>query len=142
MIGFVVLGLLIVYFSLNVYQVAKRNQKAHQFFKLYAPDLPALDNPKLFSGHLHEIVGHKKGWKIVDELHKKLGPSFGHFMCEQPWIATKDLDLLKKVHIDGGQVHINKSFLGIPYDEFCNSVLQLRDQDWRRARQAVSISLT
>ena len=132
----------LAYVVINVALVALRNLKAHQFFATQSPELPTLPNTNLFDGHMWRVTYQPKNVFIIDELHKKYGTTFGYYMCDQPWVSTKDLDLLKLIEMDKAHLHINRSKFGLPFKEFNESIFQVDDDQWRRVRRAVSPALT
>lgn len=142
MIAAVFVVLLLVYLGVNITLVLLRNQRAHKFFKTKAPNLPVLPNANIFSGHYFETIKPDKNWKIISNLHDRYGPTFGFYMCDQPWVATKDLDILKLIEVDRAHKHLNRSKFGLPFKEFNNSIFQVDDEDWRRVRRAISPALT
>lgn len=132
----------LVYLLVNVLLVLIRNKKAHKFFQTNSPNLPVLPNPNIFHGHMLYTTRPDKNWKIITDHHEKYGPTFGFYFCDQPWICTKDIDLLKLIEIDKANKHINRSKFGLPFTEFNNSIFQVDDDDWRRVRRAISPALT
>lgn len=142
MIAIVFVALCLIYLCVNMFLVLQRNYKAHQFFKTKSPKLTVLQNPNIFHGHLLQVTWPDKNWRIITDLHKKYGPTFGFYMCEQPWVCTKDLDLLKLILVDQAHKHINRSKIGLPFKEINDSIMQVCDDDWRRIRRAVAPALT
>jgi thromboxane-A synthase len=130
------------YIIINVTLVLMRNYKAHQFFKTRAPKLPVLPEPNIFSGHMFEVTFREKNWLTIHKLHEQHGPTFGYYMCNQPWVSTKDLDLLKLIELDKPTRHINRAKFGLPFKEFNDSIFQVDDDEWRRVRRAISPALT
>lgn len=142
MIAIVFFIFILTYVVTNLSLVLLRNQRAHQFYKTKAPRLPVVPNPSIFHGHLFQITHPAKNWSIITDLHEKYGKTFGFYMCEQPWVSTKDLDLIKHIEVDQAHKHINRSVYGLPFEEFNNSIFQVNDDDWRRVRRAISPALT
>lgn len=142
MIVYVTLFLVIFYVTFNIAKTAFRNHKAHQFFRIKSPNLPVLPNPGLFSGNLFQTIFHPKNWKLIDDYHKKYGTTFGYYVCDQPWVSTKDIELLKLIEVDQGHRHINRAKFNIPIEEFEESIFQVDGGDWRRIRRAISPALT
>ena len=130
-----------VYTSINVLLVLWRNYKAHQFFKIKTPNLPTLPSPSIFHGHMRQIF-HDKNVDNLDRQHAKYGPTFGYFVCERPWVSTKDLDLIKHIEHDQPHKHINRSFIGTPIKEFNRCMYQVDEDQWRKIRRTVSSTLT
>lgn len=141
MIVIAFVALAVVYCAVNVILVAYRNKEAHKFFQEKSPQLPALPRPKTFSGHLFQVCYSNKNWMIIDGLHKIYGPTFGYFICDQPVVSTKDLDLIKLVELDQAQKHINRSKFSLPFEEFEGSIFQVEDEDWHRVRRAIAPAL-
>lgn len=130
------------YTIVNVVLVLFRNYRAHQFFATKTPKLPVVPNPGLFDGHMHRITLRKKNWLIIEQYHQQLGPTYGFYMAEQPWVSTTDLDLLKLIEIDQPHKHINRAKFGLPFREFNHSIFQVDDDQWRRVRRAIAPALT
>lgn len=87
------------------------------------------------------IIAPGKNWKIIEDLHEKYGPTFGYYMVDQPWVSTKDLDLIKLIEVDAAHKHINRAFYGLPFHEFNHSVFQIDDDRWRQVRRVISPAL-
>ena len=127
--------------SINVLLVLWRNYNAHQFFKTKTPSLPTLPNPSIFHGHLLNVMTDKSV-EYFDKLHAKYGSTFGGYMCEKPWVATKDLDLIKLIQLDQPNKHLIRGQFGIPVKEFNHSIFQINDDEWRQIRRIVSPTMT
>lgn len=141
-LAYVFLAVTTVYTVINVAIVLLRNFKAHQFYKTKSPKLPVVPNPSIFHGHMFDITWKQKNWQILDKLHEQYGPTFGFYMCEQPWVSTKDIDLLKLIELDQPHKHINRAKLKLPLKEFNHSIFQNDDDHWRRVRRAIAPALT
>lgn len=142
MIASIALVLALVYLGVNFVAILVRNYKAHRFFQTKSPNLPVVPNPNIFHGHALSIVAQDKNWKIIENLHEHYGPTFGYYMMDQPWVSTKDLDLIKLIEIDEGHKHVNRAVLGMPFTEFNNSIWQVEDDSWRQARRLIAPALT
>lgn len=134
--------LLTIYFLISVSKVIIRNHHAHKFFKAKSPHLPVVSRPNIFIGNLHQTLYDLKNYNVIDQLHNKLGKTFGYYFADQPWVSTKDIDLIKKIKVDRAQRHLNRANLGIPTPEFNNSIFQLNGNDWRKVRRALAPTLT
>lgn len=119
-----------------------RNFKAHRFFHNKSPYLPVVPGANIFSGHALSITAPDKSWKVIEDLHEKYGPTFGFYMINHPWVATKDLDLIKLVEIDEAHKHTNRAFLGLPFTEFNNSIWHNDDETWKQVRRVIAPALT
>ena len=142
LLAYAALALALIYLALNVILVALRNHRAHQFFATKSPKLPVLPRPNIFSGHIFSTTWPGKNVQILTKLHAKYGRTFGFYMADQPWVCTKDLDLLKLIELDQPHKHINRSKFGLPMKEFNQSIFQVDDDQWRRIRRAISPALT
>lgn len=87
---------------------------------------------------MYQVTQQQKNWKIITNLHEQYGPTFGFYMCNQPWVSTKDLDLIKLIEIDRAQKHLDRLQYGGVSKEFNDSIFQVNGSDWRRVRRAVS----
>lgn len=119
-----------------------RNQKAFKFFSSKCPHLPTVPNPSPFSGHLTRLIMTDMSWKLITQLHTKYGTNFGLYYVDQPWLATKDLDLIKLIEIDEAKKHPNRAFLGGPLKHFNESIFQIDGEDWRATRQVLAPALS
>jgi len=116
---------------------AVRNYRAHKFFEKKSPNLPVLPNPKLLSGHFDELIYAFDGWKKVELNHEKYGDSYGWFYRDKPIVSTIDLDLIKTIHLDQSNVHINNLSTDTPIDEIeIDCIITAKDEQWRRLRKA------
>lgn len=134
--------LAVVYLSIGLIRVALRNYRAHNFFRIKSPKLPVVPNPNIFYGNVFETTYRNKNYLKIDEFHKKYGNTFGFYMCHQPWVATKDLDLIKRIQIDHAYKHLDRTVIGMPFDEFNNSIFQVNGDEWRQVRRAIAPTMT
>lgn len=134
--------LALVYLSIGLLRVFLRNYRAHNFFKTKASKLPVVPNPNIFIGNVLQTTYQDKNYLKIDALHKKYGKTFGFYMCHQPWVATKDLDLLKRTQIDHAYKHLDRTVIGMPFDEFKNSIFQVNGDEWRQVRRAIAPTMT
>lgn len=136
------IAFVLIYAIVNVVFICLRNYKAQQFFAIKAPKLPVLPSPNIFFGHIYQVTQQEKNWRTITKLHERYGTTFGFYMCNQPWVSTKDLDLIKLIEVDQARKHINRSKFGLPFKDFNNSIFQVDDDDWRTVRRALSPALT
>lgn len=136
-----VLILLGIFIVVNIIHVTVRNAIDHQFLQKYSRNIPVLQNPGLFTGHI-KMGLDRKNWLHISNLHKRFGKNFGYYYTNQPWISTIDIDLIKKIQIDEGNIHIDRKNLLFPLVEFNNSIMQTRGDVWRRSRKALAQTLT
>lgn len=133
-----VISLVITYFFLNISRVLLKNYKAQKFFSEKTPSLPALKNPNILTGNVLQTLALSKSYKVVDKLHDELGSSFGLYFFGRPWIATKDLDLIKKIQLDDGYKNVEeREPWPIPAEVFDHSISQASGQVWRQLRKAL-----
>lgn len=121
---------------------AIRNRTAHQFFKKFSPNLPVASKINMFGGHINVIWG-KKNWKLLTDLHKIHGKTFGLFYRDKPVVSTNDLDLLKALVLDNPNDHINRMTADSPVEELeKDSIFTCENDQWRRIRRAVAPAFT
>lgn len=142
MIIIIALALVVLYLFVNIGAVFVRNHKAHKFFQTHSPKLPLVPNANIFTGNLLEVLAPWKNWKIIDDLHRKYGPTFGYYIAEQPWVSTKDMDLIKRVLADDAYKHLDRTYLGFPFEEINNSIVQVNGDKWRQVRRIFTPALT
>lgn len=129
------------YIIIEIVAILVRNHKAHKFFLKQSPSVPVVPHANILAGHALSITSQLKNWKIIEDLHEKYGPTFGYYMCDQPWVSTKDLDLIKLIEVDEGHKHLNRGDLMSPFHEFNNSLLQITGERWIRVRRVFAAAL-
>lgn len=131
-----------VYFLSRVIIVAVHNYRAHRFFKTKSPRLPVVPGPNLFLGNIDQTVWALNNCELIDRWHDELGKTFGHYVAEQPWVATKDIDLLKRIMIDDASKHLDRIFTRTPLHELNTSIAQINGDEWHRVRMAIAPTMT
>lgn len=101
-----------------------------------------VSEPNIFIGNLHHTLYDMKNYLVLDRLHNKLGKTYGYYFSEQPWVSTKDIDLIKRIEVDEAHKHLDRINLGIPTPEFNNSIFQINGNEWRKVRRALAPTLT
>lgn len=134
-----ILSLTLAYVVVSVLHVLIRNAKAHKFFKQNSSNLPVLPNPNILVGHLYKtILHHNNNCDVFDELHEQYGPTFGFYRFHSPWVATKDIDLIKTIEIDQSHKHIDRVGYYSISDDFDHCIFQVNGEPWRKVRQILA----
>lgn len=136
------LVLSIVYFSVNVIRVILHNHEAHKFFQIRSPKLPILSKPNIFYGNINQTTWNKKNFDLIDKLHNKLGKTFAYYYRSQPWVSTKDIDLIKRIQLDEASKHLDRAVIGFPTHELNTSIFQVNGDEWRQVRRAIAATMT
>lgn len=136
------LVLLVVYLSVNVTKVILHNHRAHKFFQTRSPELPILSEPNIFFGNINQTTWNKKNCDLIDKWHKKFGKTYGYYYRSQPWVSTKDIDLLKRIEIDEASKHLDRAIIGFPTHELNTSIFQVNGDEWRQVRRAIAPTMT
>lgn len=134
--------LLIIYVSINVIRIVLNNCRAQNFFQAKSPQLPVIPNPNIITGNMNEVTWNMKNCYRIDDLHNKYGKNFGFYVAAQPWLSTKDIDLIKRIEIDEAYKHLDRVNFGIPIDQFNDSIFQVNGDEWRQVRRAIAPTLT
>lgn len=136
-----VLSVSLAYIIFGVLHVVLRNARAHRFYKEKSPNLPVLTDTNIFNGHLYKTILAYKNCEAFDELHRQYGPTFGFYRYHVPWVATKDIDLIKKIEIDQSYKHIDRVRFDSISDDFDHSIFQVNGDPWRKVRQILAPAL-
>lgn len=83
-----------------------------------------------------------KNFDTIDQWHNKLGKTFGYYIAHDPFVSTKDIDLIKKIEIDDANKHLDRLYFGFPSHEFSTSIFQVNGNEWRTVRKAIAATLT
>lgn len=134
--------LLVAYLLVNVGNVIVQNRRAHKFFQTRSPGLPIIPKPNILFGNIDQTTWSMKNFELIDRWHEKLGKTFGFYFMSQPWVSTKDIDLIKRIELDDAHKHLDRAFLGFPLHAFNTSIFQVNGDAWRQVRRAISPSLT
>lgn len=120
-----------------------KQHKTNQILKKTSPNLPVpYELMSIFGGHIRKIQYAHKNTLLIDKLHRKYGKTYGTYYCNQVWVCTTDIDLIKAVVIDEPYKNVNRFRAGIPIDEITvDSIASAEDGQWRRIRQAFAPSL-
>lgn len=132
----------LIYVSINVIKVILHNCRAQNFFQTKSPQLPVIPNPSIITGNINDVTWRMKNCDRIDELHDQYGKNFGFYVCGQPWLSTKDIDLIKKIELDEAHKHLDRAFIGFPVEEFNTSIFQVNGDEWRRVRRAIAPTMT
>lgn len=136
------LVLSVVYFTVQVIKVIIHNRRAHKFFQTKTPKLPIVPDPNIFVGNINQTVWNMKNCEFIDKWHNELGVTYGFYFRSQPWVSTKDIDLIKRIEVDEAHKHLDRTFVGNPIHEFNTSIFQINGDKWRRVRRAIAPTLT
>lgn len=105
--------------------------------------LPYVKVESYFNGSFYKIVTRTRS--IAEEIEANfqlLGETWCVFAGEVPFVFTKDLDLLYKVWVKDSHKHINRPTVSTPSEHSDVSLLQSRDDAWRRTRRAIAATMT
>lgn len=119
--------------------------RRHLIFKRYiqGSKIPFLKIKSYISGSLHVLnTPYQSGAERIDKFFHTKGNIYGAFMGEVPYIFTKDLDLIHQVWVKDSHKHINRPYIGSPTEHDDVSLLQARDDIWRRTRRAIGSTMT
>lgn len=62
--------------------------------------------------------------------------------CNQPWVPTKDIDLIKRIEIDEAHKHTDRAKAPWLIHEFNHSLMHMDGYEWRQVRQAIAPTMT
>ncbi|CAA2976549.1 cytochrome P450 3A21-like [Olea europaea subsp. europaea] len=97
--------------------------------------LPVYDDVRLLGNNFLTLLGAPNISEKSIEAHKRLGKTYGYVAMTRYGCFTIDLDLIKMIVIDEGDVHINRSQTDFPLHELENSLLLVDEDQWRRMRR-------
>lgn len=116
---------------------------ARRKFTKQSPNIPHAPNGSLFSGHNGLFVLQKYNIKTLDSYHKKLGKTIALFRHDRPCVSTTDIDLLKEIHLDEPNDHLNRPFYRFPMNEVeVDSIATAPHHQWLRIRRAVAPAIS
>lgn len=114
----------------------------YETFKVFNKgNVPSIGNTSLLSGNILDCAITPKNFEIIQDYHKNLGETFGIFFGPDPWVYTKDLDLLHRVFVENGNKNIDKLDFRIPYTKEMNlSLAAVQGNEWRTIRRILNPS--
>ena len=117
----------------------KERRKLHRIFD--RGHVPSMGNAKLFSGNIFECMALGSNLEVIDRLHRRLGKTFGMFYGPDAWVMSTDLELLQRVFVTEGTIHVDISQYRLPFvREINESLSQNRGNKWRRTRRIMGPS--
>lgn len=119
--------------------------RRHFIFQRYIKNsgIPFLRVTSYISGGYRAVVTSKQAHvEKIHECHSTSGDTLGFFVGEVPYVHTKDLDLIYKVYVQDSHKHINRPHVGVMNEYNDVSLLQARDDVWRRTRRAIGSTMT
>lgn len=132
-------GLLALAILIKLQVVLSDRREHHEIFD--KGNVPSVGNRSLISGNLFEVIVPVDNYKKIEQLHAKLGKSFGIFYGPDPWLMTTDLDLLQKILIS--EKVQDRVIFNTPFSsEFQESLAQIRGEKWRKTRRVLNAPFT
>lgn len=118
-------------------------RRAYLKFKNLSRGLPMLEPTFSLGGNASRVFFESDSYSRLEQLFRFHGKTFGMMIGHRPMTMSVDLDLLKTVHIDEQNMHINResAFLAIRLIEK-DSIMFARDDQWKRIRRAMAPSFT
>lgn len=138
----ILLSLLAIYILQQVVKFIQERRRIHQVFKR-GNVVQVNDPPGLFGGDLLSILSRGDNTDVMHRLHLKLGKTYGIFYGPSPWAVTVDLELIHKVFVAEGSIHVNITQLRLPFvREINESLAQITGDKWRQVRRVMGPSFT
>lgn len=130
---------LIVVISLDAAIQIIKVQFAHDKHKKALNGLPILPRTWSVGGHMDQVYFTPYNCHKIEGLHRLQGRTFGFMYGTRPMVSTVDLDLIKKLALDGPKLNVNRTNLSIPVKVVQHhSIVYAQDDHWRQLRKAIA----
>lgn len=105
--------------------------------------LPILPETWCPGGHMHQVYFTDYNCFKIEALHRLHGKTFGFLYGTTPMASTTDLDLIKKLALDGPKVNTDRANLTVAVADLQDhSILFANGDYWRQLRKAIAPSFT
>lgn len=109
--------------------------------QLQSDGLPVASGASLLAGHLRQVFLCNDNVHRIDRLFHQLGKTYALFFGQDTWLMTIDVELIRRVFISEGQVHVNMANLHVPFEGVLRESLGQECGDkWRRTRRLMAPS--
>lgn len=127
------IGASIVVVTVLLLYVAIKCRLALWQFKKRSKGLPMYDDMRILGNSNFTLNIASDSCHKIQEAHKRLGKTFGYLSVTRYGVHTIDLDLMKRIIIDLGEVTRMKT--DFPLSEIENSILLVNGNKWRKLRR-------
>ena len=116
--------------AMQVLALVIRRRKRHQTFQRMRVPGP---RPHLVSGHLYETRRQPYVW-FAHKMHEKYGPTCGIYLGGDPYLLTKDLDLIQQVFVAKSRLFYDRMDFYLNVDPVPDNLICQRGNRWRYMR--------
>lgn len=106
----------------------------HQTFKRMGVDGP---RPHPISGHLYQ-TRRQPYVKFAHKMHEKYGKTLGIYLGGDPYLLTKDLDLIQQVFVANSRRFYNRMNFYLNVDPVPDNLICQRGDRWRYMRKLLT----
>lgn len=137
-LGAFLLALIAVLSTMSVTLFIFKRRQIHETFKRMQVDGP---KPHLIHGHLYE-TRRQPYVEFADKMHGKYGKNVGVFLGGDPFLLTKDLDLIQNVFVAKSRLFYDRMNFYLNVDPVPDNLICQRGDRWRYMRRLLSPSFT
>lgn len=120
-----------------------RIQFAYDKHKEALRGTPILARTWALGGHMNQVFFKNYNCYNIETLHRLHGKTFGFMYGPKPMASTVDLDLIKRLVLDGPVINVNRANLSLPARDIQgHSILFAQGEHWRRLRKAIAHGFT
>lgn len=117
--------------------ITKRRHR-HRTFKRMQIDGP---KPNLIHGHLYE-TRREPYVKFAHKMHEKYGKNVGIFLGGDPYLMTKDLELIQQVFVANSRIFYDRMDFYMNVDPVPDNLICQRGDRWRYMRKLLTPAFT
>lgn len=117
--------------------ITKRRHR-HKTFKRMQIDGP---KPNLIHGHLYE-TRREPYVKFAHKMHEKYGKNVGIYLGGDPYLMTKDLELIQQVFVANSRIFYDRMDFYMNVDPVPDNLICQRGDRWRYMRKLLTPAFT
>lgn len=127
-------ALLAAYLCLKFGLFLINRKRLHETFKRMQIDGP---QPHLISGHLYQ-TRRQPYVNFAHSMHEKYGKNVGIYLGGDPFLLTKDLDLIQQVFVGKSRLFFNRMNFYLNIDPVPDNLICQRGERWRYMRKLLT----
>lgn len=128
------LALFAAYLVMKFTQFLMERRRKHETFKRMQIEGP---RPHLLHGHLYD-TRRQPYVKFAHKMHEKYGKNVGIFLGGDPFLLTKDLDLIQQVFVARSRCFYDRMNFYLNIDPVPDNLICQRGERWRFMRKLLT----
>lgn len=125
-IGLTVMQLIVIIFK------RRHKHKTFERMQVLGP------KPHFIHGHLYDTRGNVPYVKFAHKMHEKYGKNVGIYLGGDPYLMTKDLDLIQQVFVAKSRIFYDRMNFYLNVDPVPDNLICQRGDRWRYMRKLLT----